>query len=118
MKNFASIDEYISAYPAEVQVILQKLRQTIKAAAPDAVEAMKYGIPTFRLNNKNLVHFGGFKTHIGFFPAPSGIKQFENELKQYQTGKGTIQFPLNQPIPYDVVTKVVKFRVEENKKEA
>ena len=116
MKNFETIDQYIASYPENVQEVLQKIRKTIKAAAPGAEEAMRYGIPTFRLNDQNLVHFGGFKTHIGFYPAPSGIEQFKKELAQYQAGKGTIQFPLNQSIPYDLVTQIVKFRVEENQK--
>lgn len=113
MQHFGSIDEYISAYPKNIQVILEKLRQTIKAAAPEAQEAISYGLPTFKLNG-NVVHFGGFKNHIGFYPAPRGIEAFKAELAPYQGGKGTVKFPLDQPIPFDLVTKIVEFRVKEN----
>jgi uncharacterized protein YdhG (YjbR/CyaY superfamily) len=113
MKQVATIDEYISDYPKNVQVLLQKLRQTIKKAAPQAEETIGYGIPTFKLHG-NLVHFGAFKTHIGFYPAPRGIEAFEKELAPYRGGKGTIKFPLDKPIPYDLVTKIVAFRAKEN----
>ncbi len=113
MKNVSSIEEYISTFPKNIQVILEKMRQTIQKAAPDAKEAIAYGIPTFKLYG-NLVHFGGYKNHIGFYPAPSGIEEFKKELAIYQTGKGTIAFPLDKPIPYDLVAKIVKFRVKKN----
>ena len=113
MKNYSTIDEYIRSFPKAIQATLEKLRKTIHKAAPDATEAIAYGIPTFKLYG-NLVHFGGYKNHIGFYPAPSGIEEFQNELAIYQTGKGTIAFPLDQPIPYDLVTKIVKFRVKKN----
>lgn len=113
MKDIGSIDEYIETYPMDVQKTLEKIRQTIKKAAPDATEAIRYGLPTFRLNG-NLIHFGAYKTHIGVYPAPSGIAQFKQELAQYQTGKGTLTFPLNQPFPYDLLKKIVEFRVKES----
>jgi len=113
MKTYTNIDQYISTFPKEVQTLLQKVRETIHKAAPDAVEAIAYGIPTFKLNG-NLVHFGGYKEHIGFYPAPRGIEAFKKELAPYEGGKGTIQFPLSEPIPYDLITKVVKFRVQDS----
>lgn len=113
MKNYKNIDEYIGSFPKDVRKILIKVRETIKKAAPNATEAISYGIPTFKLNG-NLVHFGGYKEHIGFYPAPQGINQFKNELAKYQSGKGTIKFPISDPIPYNLITKVVKFRVEQN----
>jgi len=113
----ATIDEYISQYPVELRSILEKMRQTIKKAAPDAEEAISYKIPTFKLNG-NLVHFAAFKDHIGFFPTSSARKVFPKELSKYKGGKGTVQFPLDEPIPYDLVRKIVKFRVRKTKKES
>ncbi|MBP9716457.1 MAG: DUF1801 domain-containing protein [Candidatus Levybacteria bacterium] len=115
MKAYKSIDEYISTFPKETQVILEKIRKTIKEEAPNATEKISYGMPTFYLNG-NLVHFAAFKNHIGFFPAPSGINQFEKELLKYKTGKGTLQFSYDEEIPFDLIKKVVKFRVEESLK--
>ncbi len=115
MKTFANINEYISAFPVEIKITLEQIRLTIQQAAPEAKEAIKYGMPTFVLNG-NLVHFAAFKNHIGFYPAPSGIDAFIDELAVYRTGKGTIQFPLNIPIPFDLINKVVKFRANENLK--
>ena len=115
MKNsqtsVGSIDEYIAAFPAEIQETLQKIRQVIRDAAPEASEAISYQMPTFKLNG-NLVHFAAFKDHIGFFPTPSGVEAYP-ELMQYKTGKGTLQFPLDQPIPYELIRRVVEFRVSE-----
>src|ERR1051325_11156782 len=105
-----TIDAYIANFPKDVQQILQKMRATIKKAAPDAKETIKYGIPTFTLNG-NLVHFGGYKEHIGFYPAPAGIAEFKNDLAPYVAGKGTIKFPLDQPIPFALITRIIKFRV-------
>jgi len=113
MKEYTDINAYISNYPVEIQTILEKVRKTIQQAAPEAKEAIKYGMPTFVLNG-NLVHFAAFKNHIGFYPAPTGIDAFIDDLAQYRTGKGTIQFPIDKPIPFDLITKVVKFRVNEN----
>ncbi len=111
------IDEYIARCPAEVQEILQKIRAIVRAAAPEATEAIKYQMPTFVLNG-NLVHFAAFKNHIGFYPVPSGIEKFKAELSAYEGGKGSVQFPLNQPMPYDLIRRIVEFRVEENRKKA
>jgi uncharacterized protein YdhG (YjbR/CyaY superfamily) len=108
-----NIDEYIADFPKDVQKLLQQLRSTIKKAAPKAEEKIAYGIPTFTLNG-NLVHFGAYKTHIGFYPAPSGLEAFEKELAPYVTGKGTAQFPLDKPLPLDLITEIVKFRVMKN----
>ncbi len=108
-----TIDEYIAGFPPEVQAILEKIRTTIKKAAPGAEETIKYRMPTFTLKG-NLVHFAAFKKHIGFYPVPTGIEKFKRELSVYKTAKGSVQFPLNRPIPYTLITKVVKFRVKEN----
>ncbi len=116
-KTPMTIDEYISGFPADIQVILQKIRQTIKNAAPEAQEAISYQMPTFKLNG-NLVHFAAFQYHIGFYPVPSGIEKFKAELSVYKQGKGSVQFPLDQPIPYDLISRIVKYRVEENLKKA
>jgi uncharacterized protein YdhG (YjbR/CyaY superfamily) len=116
-KTPATIDEYIAGFPKEVQLILQKIRETIKKAAPGAVEAISYQMPTFKLNG-NLVHFAGYQRHIGFYPVPTGIEQFKAELSVYKQGKGSVQFPLDQPIPYDLIGRIVKFRVEENVRKA
>jgi uncharacterized protein YdhG (YjbR/CyaY superfamily) len=112
-KQANSIDEYIATFPKPIKDILQELRQTIKEAAPQAQEAISYQIPTFKLNG-NLVHFAAFKDHIGFFPTSSGVAAFEKELSQYKTSKGTIRFPIDKPIPFDLVRKIVKYRVNEN----
>jgi uncharacterized protein YdhG (YjbR/CyaY superfamily) len=108
-----TIDEFISSYPPEIQTILQKIRATVQKSAPGAEEAMAYGIPTFRLNGRNLVHFSAFKSHIGFYPTPSGIEKFKKELSAYEGAKGSVKFPLEKPIPYALITKIVKFRVKE-----
>jgi len=108
-----TIDEYIAGYPPDVQEILNKVRMTIRLAAPEAQEAIKYAIPTFTLQG-NLVHFAAFKNHIGFYPNPTGIEEFKEELSPYEAGKGTAQFPLDKPIPYDLITRIVAFRVKEN----
>lgn len=112
-----NIDEYITEFPVEIQGILQKIRTTIHEAAPDANEKISYQMPTFALLG-NLVHFAAYKHHIGFYPASSGVSQFESELKGYNTSKGTIQFPLDKEIPYDLITKIVKFRVKENQEKS
>jgi uncharacterized protein YdhG (YjbR/CyaY superfamily) len=108
-----TIDAYIAAFPPDVQDILQKIRQTIREAAPDAQETISYQMPTFTLHG-NLVHFAAFSKHIGFYPVPSGIEAFQDELAVYKQGKGSVQFPLAQPIPYDLIGRIVKFRVQEN----
>lgn len=108
-----TIDEYIASFPESTQVLLQQMRSTIIKAAPKAEEAISYGMPTFKLQG-NLVHFAGYKNHIGFYPSPSGITAFANELKKYKTSKGAIQFPVDDKLPLTLVTKIVKFRVKEN----
>ena len=113
-KDDKTIDTYIAQFPDEVQRILQKLRQVIHQAAPEATEAIAYGIPTFKLNG-NLVHFAAYKKHIGFYPAPSGIEAFRAELAPYALSKGAIRFPLDQPIPYDLITQIVQYRVAEQR---
>jgi uncharacterized protein YdhG (YjbR/CyaY superfamily) len=113
MKTYLTVDEYINNFPEDVQKLLQKIRQTIQKAAPQATEAIAYGIPTFKLNG-NLVHFGGYKEHIGFYPAPVGIEAFKKELASYQSGKGTVKFPVDKPLPLELVTKIVKLRVKQN----
>ena len=108
-----TIDEYIVNSPKEVQTVLQKIRATIHKAAPKATETINYGIPTFQLNG-NLVHFAAFKSHIGFYPTPSGIEKFKKELSVYEGAKGSVKFPLDKPIPYKLISEIVKFRVKEN----
>ena len=115
-KQFRTIDEYIKIFPQDVQSILERMRQTIRKAAPEAVEAISYQMPTFKLNGKSLVYFAAYKHHIGFYPVPSGIKAFKKELSQYKTGKGSVQFPIDKPVPHDLVKKIVIFRVKENMK--
>ena len=113
-KTARTIDEYIKRHPADVRERLEKMRETISKAAPDAVEAISYQIPTFRLNG-NLVHFAAFAHHIGFYPTSSGTRAFEEELAPYKWAKGSLQFPLDKPIPYGLVRRIVKFRSKENK---
>ncbi len=112
-----TIDQYIAGYPDDVQEILEKVRRTVRKAAPGAEEAIKYRMPTFTLNG-NLVHFAAFKKHIGFYPVPTGIEAFKKELSVYEGGKGSVQFSLDKPIPYDLISRIVKFRVKENLKTA
>lgn len=107
------IDDYIAGFPQDIQAILQKIRQTVKRAAPEATEKISYQMPTFYLNG-NLVHFAAFKHHIGFYPTPSGTAKFKKEISGYQAAKGSIQFPLDQPMPYDLIRQIVEFRVKEN----
>ena len=107
------IDEYIAGFPHDVQEILGKIRMTIRKAAPDAEEAIKYQMPAYVLKG-NLVYFAAHKKHIGFYPTPTGIEQFKSELSVYEGGKGSVQFPLDEPIPYELIGKVVRFRVKEN----
>lgn len=112
-KQFNTIDEYIATFPEEVQQILEKMRQAVHEAAPEAVEAISYRMPTFKLNG-NVVFFAAFNHHIGFYPAPSGVEEFKTELSHYPGAKGSVQFPLDKPIPYDLVQKITRFRVKEN----
>ncbi len=113
--GFTSIDEYITTFPEPVQERLREMRATIKAAAPEAIEKISYQMPTFFLKG-NLVHFAAFKNHIGFYPTPQGIEAFKDELSVYEGAKGSVQFPLNQPLPLELVSRIVQFRVAENLK--
>lgn len=112
-----NIDDYIAGFPNEVQGMLEKLRMTIRKAAPEAEETINYGIPTFTLKG-NLVHFAAFKNHIGFYPAPSGIEAFKKELSVYEGAKGSVQFPIEKSLPLSLVSKIVRFRVKENLEKA
>ena len=116
-KKSPLIDKYIMQFPPEIQNKLSTLREVVREAAPNAHEKISYQMPTFYLYG-NLVHFAAYKNHIGFYPAPSGIEAFKEELTQYKTSKGAIQFPLDKPIPYELVNSIVKFRVEENLQKA
>lgn len=109
----ASIDDYIATFPKEIQRMLQELRATIHAAAPEATEKISYQMPTFYLKG-NLIHFAAFKNHIGLYPAPSGIEAFKEELSRYASSKGAVQFPIDKPLPLELVSRIVKFRVAEN----
>lgn len=111
--KFTTMDAYITSFPKEVQGILERIRQAIREAAPGAVEAISYQIPTFKLNGSNLVHFAAWKDHIGFYATPSGNEAFKKELARYKVAKGSIQFPLDGPIPYDLITRIAKFRAKE-----
>jgi uncharacterized protein YdhG (YjbR/CyaY superfamily) len=113
MEKFDTIDEYIAQFPEEIRNILQEIRELIKKEAPEATERIAYGLATFYLNG-NLVHFGAQTNHIGLYPTASGISNFEAELKNYKYAKGSVQFPLDKPIPYPLIKKIVKFRVTEN----
>jgi len=113
-KQSKTIDEYNAMFPKNIQDILEKIRRVIKESALKSEETISYGIPTFKLNG-NLVHFAAFKNHIGFYPTPSAIVAFKKELSPYKQAKGSVQFPLEKPIPYDLVKKIVKYRVKENK---
>ena len=107
------IDEYIALFPSQAQKTLKKLRSVIREAAPDSIEVITYQMPTFRLNG-NLVHFAAYKNHIGFYPGPSGILTFYDELSAYNLSKGTIRFPIDEELPYDLIIRIVKYRVKEN----
>lgn len=111
--DYKTVDEYLENFPVKIRKLLQAVRRTIRRAAPKAAEKIAYRIPTFFLNG-NLVHFAAFSDHISFFPTSSGVSAFKKELKGYKTAKGTIQFPLNKPLPLSLVSKIVKFRVKEN----
>jgi uncharacterized protein YdhG (YjbR/CyaY superfamily) len=113
MKQADNIDSFVADFPAEVQTILQELRALIHREAPGCTETISYGIPTFVLNG-NLVHFSAYKSHIGFYPGSSGIAHFADRLQQYKLSKGTVQFPLGQPLPFALIAEIVRFRVGEN----
>lgn len=118
MDNFSnSIDVYISGFPENIQATLEEIRKTIRQAAPEAQEAISYGIPTFVFQG-SLVHFAANKKHIGFYPAPSGIEAFKKELSVYKGAKGSVQFPIDKPMPLELIAEIVKFRVLENQERA
>jgi uncharacterized protein YdhG (YjbR/CyaY superfamily) len=112
-KSFTTIDRYISTFPVDIQAVLEKMRQSIQKAAPDAVEAISYGIPTFNLNGKHLVFFAGWKHHISLYPLPAGDETFQQEIAHYKRAKGTIQFPLDKPLPYELVEQIVILLIKE-----
>lgn len=114
MKKTESVAEYIKPFPENVRSILEQIRLEIKKAAPEAVESIAYGMPAYKQNGKPLVYFGGYEKHIGFYATPTGHKKFEKRLSGYKQGKGSVQFPLDKPIPYDLIAEIVKFRVAEN----
>ncbi len=112
MRN--EIEKYIEQFPEKIQDILRNIRQIIKDNAPESEELMAYGMPAYKTNKKPLVYFAAFKNHIGFYATPTGHSEFKEELSKYKQGKGSVQFPLDQPIPYDLIERMVKFRVTEN----
>ena len=112
--NSATVDNYIKSFPENVQVLLNQIRATIKENAPEAEESIAYRMPAYKTNGKPLVYFAGFKNHIGFYATPTGHAQFEKELSKYKQGKGSVQFPLNKPIPLTLIARIVKFRAEKN----
>lgn len=113
MEKPKSTDEYISSFPKEIQILLQEVRKAIKNEASNADESISYGMPAYKLNGKALVYFAGYKNHIGFYATPTGHAEFTEELAKYKQGKGSVQFPINEPMPLDLITKIVKFRVSE-----
>jgi uncharacterized protein YdhG (YjbR/CyaY superfamily) len=115
--TYQSIDDYITGFPDNVQAILRQIRQLVRDLAPEAEESISYQMPTFKLHGP-LVYFGAYKSHIGFYPTPSGTEKFQEELAPYKSGKGSIRFPIDQPIPFDLIAEIVKFRVQENLEKA
>ncbi len=113
MEKVLTVDEHISQFPDEIKAKLIQVRNLIKDEVPNATETINYGIPTYKLNGKNLVHFSGNKKHIGFYPAPSAIRKFKEELSSYEGAKGSVQFPYDQPIPLELIRKIIQFRVQE-----
>lgn len=112
--DYRNVDEYINDFPAEVQELLAEVRKTIRQAAPDAAESIGYGMPAYKTHGRPLVYFAAFKSHIGFYATPTGHEEFAKELSIYKQGKGSVQFPLNKPVPFDLIRRIVEFRVWEN----
>lgn len=112
--DIISVEAYIHSFPKDVQTLLEQVRNTIITHAPTAIESIAYGMPAYKTYGKPLVYYGGFKNHIGFYATPSGHSEFADELSKYTQGKGSVQFPINQPIPYDLIKRMVVFRVKEN----
>lgn len=117
-KHAASITEYIAGFSTEVQEMLEQIRNTIKEVVPDAEETISYAIPAFRLNKRSLVYFAAFKKHIGLYPAPTTVEEFKADFEPYKTSKGTVQFPLNRPIPLELIRKMVRYLVQKNLEKA
>lgn len=113
MEKFDTVDDYINSFSGETKATLEKLRALVKKLIPESEESMSYGMPGYKLNKKPVVYFAGWKEHISFYPTPNGMEAFDKELTKYKTGKGTAQFPLDKPLPYDLIEKIIKFRVEE-----
>ena len=113
MNGHSTVDDYIASYPADMQVVLETIRQTIRKVVPAADETISYQIPTFRLNGKNVVHFAGWKHHISLYPLPAVDEEYEQEVAPYRSGKGTAKFPLDKPIPYDIIERMVGLLVQE-----
>jgi uncharacterized protein YdhG (YjbR/CyaY superfamily) len=115
MKNekikHGNVDDYILDFPEDIQSVLEEVRDAIRKAAPDALEMISYGIPAFKFKSKPLVYFAAFKNHVGFYPTPTGVEEFEKELSVYKQGKGSVQFPLDKPMPLKLIAKIVKFRM-------
>ena len=112
--DYKSVDEYIKTFPENIQLLLEKVRTTITENAPEAAESIAYGMPSYKTNGKPLVYFAAFNKHIGFYATPRGHIEFSNELSKYKQGKGSVQFPLDRPIPFDLIGRIVEFRVKEN----
>jgi len=110
-----SIDEYIAGFPDEVQGLLQEVRGVIRETAPEAEETISYGIPTFTLNGRYLIYFAAYKTHLSLYPAPVGVQEFEADMAAYRSGRGTLRFPYDRPVPFELIRRIVKFRVKESK---
>jgi len=108
------VDKYITKFPEYIQELLLQMRKAIRESAPDAIEGISYGMPAYKLNGKPLVYFAGHKSHIGFYATPSGHRKFSNELSEYKQGKGSVQFPVDKPLPLDLVKQIVEFRAREN----
>jgi len=108
----SEVEKYIATFPVEVQALLHQIRSVIKEKAPDATETIKYAMPTYVLK-ENLIHFAGYKNHIGFYPTPSGIETFKNEIAEYKWSKGAVQFPIDKPLPLDLIGRIVAYRVNE-----
>ncbi len=116
--NVTSVDDYIATFPKDIQVHLVKVRGTILEKAPEAAENISYGMPTYKINGKPIVYFAAHKNHIGFYATPTGHREFVEELSKYKSGKGSVQFPIDQPIPFDLIARIVEFRVKENSSNA
>ena len=116
LKKMTTVDDYIASFPKDIHTLLKSVRKTILEKAPHAIESMSYGMPAYKTNDKPLVYFAAYKNHIGFYATPQGHTEFSNELSKYKSGKGSVQFPLDQPIPLDLIGRIVEFKAKENSK--